>query len=73
MLCRAVQYLVLGWGVSQGDQEVVIKLVSQLCCSARAEGGCTIVVLTQKEKLEMEELFRWEGPVSWAAQIQAKG
>lgn len=58
--CRAVQYLVLGWGVSQGDQEVIIKLVSQLCYSARSEGGTTIVVLTQKEKLEMEDLFRWE-------------
>lgn len=64
-LCRAVlcsQYLVLGWGVSQGDEEVIIKLVSQLCCAARSEGGTTIVVLTQKEKLEMEELFRSGAP-----------
>lgn len=58
MLCHVVQYLVLGWGVSQGDQEVIIKMVSQLCYAARPEGGTTIVVLTQKEKLEMEELFR---------------
>lgn len=53
-----LQYLVLGWASSQSDQEVIIKLVGQLCYSARAEGGTTIVVLTEREKLEMEELFR---------------
>ena len=53
------QYLVLAWAVSQRDLELLIKLVGQLCSSAAAEGGTTIVVLTQREKLEMEELFRW--------------
>lgn len=48
----------LGWAVSQSDQEVIIKLVSQLCWASRSEGGATIVVLTQREKLEMEDLFR---------------
>lgn len=52
------QFLVLGWAVSQRDLEVLIKLVQQLCCAAAAEGGVTVVVLTMREKLEMEELFR---------------
>lgn len=57
--CAAMQYLVLGWAVDQGDLEVIIKVVSQLCCSARADGGpSVIVVLTQREKLEMEGVFR---------------
>ncbi|KAF6262463.1 hypothetical protein COO60DRAFT_628176 [Scenedesmus sp. NREL 46B-D3] len=51
-------YLVLGWAVSQRDLELLIKLVGQLISSAAADGGATIVVLTQREKLEMEELFR---------------
>jgi hypothetical protein len=50
---------VLGWGVSQRDLEVLLKLVGQLICAAAADGGATIVVLTQREKLDMEELFRW--------------
>jgi hypothetical protein len=50
---------VLGWAVSQRDLELLIKLVGQLISSAAADGGATIVVLTQREKLEMEELFRW--------------
>jgi hypothetical protein len=49
---------------------VIIKLVGQLCSSARAEGGTTIVVLTQREKLEMEDLFRYGyGPLWWQTQI----
>jgi hypothetical protein len=54
-----LQFLVLGWAVSQRDLELLIKLVGQLISSAAADGGATIVVLTQREKLEMEELFRW--------------
>lgn len=53
-----MQYLVLGWAVAQRDLEVIIKVVGQLCSSARSEGGTTIVVLTQREKLDMEQLFR---------------
>jgi hypothetical protein len=53
-----LQFLVLGWAVSQRDLELLIKLVGQLISSAAADGGATIVVLTQREKLEMEELFR---------------
>ena len=53
-----MQYLVLGWAVAQRDLEVIIKVVGQLCSSARSQGGTTIVVLTQREKLDMEELFR---------------
>jgi len=59
--CCCLQYLVLGWGAAQRDLEVIIKVVGQLCSSARSEGGTTIVVLTQREKLAMEEMFRW-GP-----------
>jgi hypothetical protein len=59
LLLLLLQYLVLGWAVSQRDLELLIKLVGQLISSAAADGGATIVVLTQREKLEMEELFRW--------------
>lgn len=30
----------------------------QICDAYRSEGGTTVVVLTQREKLEMEEAFR---------------
>lgn len=65
-----MQYLVLGWAVAQRDLEVIIKLVGQLCSSARSEGGTTIVVLTQREKLAMEELFRSE-PLSGCKAVAA--
>lgn len=70
LLLLLLQYLVLGWADSQSDQEVIIKLVGQLCSSARAEGGTTIVVLTQREKLEMEDLFRCGSGV-WKLWVQA--
>eukprot|EP00775_Hariotina_reticulata_P003585 gene3585-3850_t len=57
-------YLVLGWAVSQRDLEVLIKLVGQVCCAAAAEGGTTVVVLTMREKLEMEDIFRYALPAS---------
>lgn len=41
----------------------VTRMLKQLCLAYRAEGGRTIVVLTQRGKLEMEEAFRrWAVP-----------
>lgn len=31
----------------------------KLCLAYREDGGTAVVVLTQREKLEMEEMFRW--------------
>jgi hypothetical protein len=59
MAMRSCQYLVLGWALGQRDLEVLIKLVGQICFAAAAEGGATIVVLTMREKLEMEDIFRY--------------
>ncbi len=38
--------------------ETISKLVDQLCLAHRSAGGTTIVVLTCKNKLEMEAAFR---------------
>jgi hypothetical protein len=37
------------------------KVVQQICLAYRRDGGTAVVVLTQREKLEMEDLFRWGG------------
>jgi hypothetical protein len=50
--------LVLGWCSAQRDMETISKLVDQLCLAHRSAGGTTIVVLTCKNKLEMEAAFR---------------
>ncbi len=50
--------LVLGWCNSQRDLEVVWKILEQQCYAHRHAGGTVVVVLTQREKLEMESLFR---------------
>lgn len=49
LLCCSVQYLVLGWCVSQRDVEVVRKIVEQLCMAWKPQGGTT--VSTSKEQL----------------------
>lgn len=49
--------LVLGWATSQLDLSVIYKILQELCLAYRTEGGRTIVVLTGREKLELEELF----------------
>lgn len=54
------QYLVLGWCKSQRDLEVVMKVLSQVCQAYRMDGGTTVVVMTQRAKLEMEQTFRCE-------------
>ncbi|GBF91919.1 hypothetical protein Rsub_04643 [Raphidocelis subcapitata] len=48
--------LILSWCASQRDLEVVRKVLSQLCLAYRAEGGTTIVVMSQRSKLEMESM-----------------
>ncbi|KAK9843129.1 hypothetical protein WJX74_007389 [Apatococcus lobatus] len=50
--------LVLGWGKNQIDQEMIWKLLSQLCLAYKNDGGRVIVVMTTREKLEMEATFR---------------
>lgn len=50
--------LILGWCKSQRDLETVRKILQQLCLAYSSEGGTTVVVLTQREKLEMEAIFR---------------
>jgi hypothetical protein len=51
-----MQVLILSWCVSQRDLEVVRKVLSQLCLAYRAEGGTTVVVMSQRSKLEMESM-----------------
>ncbi|KAI8477171.1 MAG: hypothetical protein J3K34DRAFT_515852 [Monoraphidium minutum] len=51
-------FLVLGWCASQRDLEMAVKVVGQICRAYAVEGGTTVVVMSQREKLEQEELFR---------------
>lgn len=66
------QYLVLGWATAARDLELIIKLVGQLCASAQCEGGATIVVLTERSKLDMEELFRWAEEGRGASRVDSR-
>ena len=56
--CSGGQVLILAWCANQRCLEVVWKIASQLCLAYRCEGGRTLVVLCEREKLEMEQLFR---------------
>lgn len=60
-----MQILVLGWCTSQRDVEVIRKVLQQICVAHAPEGGTTVVVLTQRSKLEMETAF-------WSCLPQAK-
>ena len=40
---------------------MLVALVNQIIAAYAPVGGTVIVVLTQRDKLEMEELFRWVG------------
>ncbi|KAJ9511775.1 hypothetical protein QJQ45_022651, partial [Haematococcus lacustris] len=55
---EAGHVLVLGWATSQRDLEVVWKTLEQLTHAYRNDGGATVVVLTQRPKLEMEALIK---------------
>jgi starvation-inducible outer membrane lipoprotein len=57
--CMLLQFLILGWCQSQRDLVKVMSLVNQVIAAYAPHGGTTIVVMTQREKLEMEDLFRW--------------
>jgi hypothetical protein len=50
--------LLLCWGGSHEDVEVLVRLVGQLCAAYRHEGGSTLVVLSMRPKLELERVFR---------------
>lgn len=52
------QYVVLAWGESPADLELIERVLTQLCSAHRNDGGCTVVVMTMRSKIEMEELFR---------------
>ncbi len=52
-----MQMLLLGWCASQRDLEVIRKILQQVCAAYGPEGGTTVVVLTQRSKLEMEATF----------------
>lgn len=49
--------LVLGWAKSQLDMSVLYKILAELSLAYRNEGGRTVVVMTEREKMELEELF----------------
>ncbi|CAL5229603.1 g12963 [Coccomyxa viridis] len=49
--------VVLTWGESQRDIEMVVQILEQLCAAYRAVKGRTVAVLSCRPKLEMEELF----------------
>lgn len=50
--------LVLAWADNRKDLEVVWKVLSQVCLAYRCDGGRVVVVLSSRDKLEMEDLFR---------------
>eukprot|EP00798_Chlamydomonas_sp_ICE-L_P005398 gene5398-5620_t len=58
--------LVLGWGVSDRDVEVVWKILKQLSYAYRNDGGRIVVVMTLRGKIEMETqsfVFRTGSPL----------
>eukprot|EP00884_Botryococcus_braunii_P018197 jgi/Botrbrau1/5060/Bobra.37_1s0025.1 len=50
--------LVLAWAENRRDEETVWKILTQACLAYRNDGGITVVVLCQREKLEMEAACR---------------
>ncbi|KAK9800732.1 hypothetical protein WJX73_002178 [Symbiochloris irregularis] len=50
--------VLLMWGASQRDIEMTAKILSQVCLAHQGGGGTTVAVLSQRAKLEMEQLFR---------------
>ncbi|KAK9801967.1 hypothetical protein WJX73_003033 [Symbiochloris irregularis] len=50
--------VILGWMENRRDEEVLWKLLTQLCQAYRNDGGKVIVVMTRKPKLELEATFR---------------
>ena len=49
--------MLLTWGAHNADIEVTAKVMQQLCYAHRADGGCTVVVLSCNSKLDMEGRF----------------
>ena len=48
-------------GTANANQPVLrrtITLVAQVCAAHRADGGRVVVVMSQREKLDMEALYR---------------
>ncbi|KAK9818136.1 hypothetical protein WJX72_007697 [[Myrmecia] bisecta] len=50
--------LVMGFCQNQRDLECVWKILSQMCLAYKNDGGRVVVVMTCREKLEMEATFR---------------
>ena len=53
-----LQIVVLSWGTSQRDMEIVWKVLSEVSQAYSEDGGRCVVVLSQRAKLEMEGLVR---------------
>ena len=53
------QTVVIAWCESARDLSQLTRILTQLCAANRAEGGGVVVVMTQqREKLEMEQIYR---------------
>ena len=51
--------MVIAWCESARDLSQLTRILTQLCAANRAEGGGVVVVMTQqREKLEMEQIYR---------------
>ena len=57
-LTQLLQILVATWCENERDLEVVWKMLTQLTAAYQPLGGRCVVVLSAREKLNMEGLFR---------------
>ncbi len=53
------QFVVVAWGDSPADLELIERVLTQLCSAHRNDGGCTVVVMTRRNKIEMEDTFKY--------------
>ena len=53
-----LQILVATWCENERDLEIVWKMLTQLTAAYQPLGGRCVVILSAREKLDMEALFR---------------
>ena len=53
-----MQILVATWCENERDLEIVWKMLTQLTAAYQPLGGRCVVILSAREKLDMEALFR---------------